>query len=232
MNQQRAAPSDWLSVFEIQLTSASDLLYANGRQQAMLSIKITPRAGQTVSDDEMASVCVVERNNDGSYIPVASGTESSLWWMSQDRNEYDFYTPVAASDSAGMVDKAREHKVSMTPERSQALSTASSSPSPPEVITTKDFYLMTTVPGGTTNTFYAQITKDNGTVYVTDDVFTTTVKLTSVPTPAYSADKDYALTKTLVSGSENSGIFVYEFSINHNVYEFRANESSGNDSVG
>lgn len=210
MNSAAPNPSSWLAVFSIEPGSATTQLYSNGRQQVELELKVQASAqnNQQISATELASLRIVERDNNGTFVPLPGVQVPRGWWFSDVRNEYDFYTPGGASAPTppkGLIAKAgRGQQLLKWLER---LWTAELSPP----LLTKPLYVMTEAPGGSIKEMFAQITRDTGDVYTTDYIFVSSVVVTAVRPEVFSAEDDYLLDKTLTSGTENSGIFVYEF---------------------
>ena len=94
--QTLRASNNWLSRFEISLTSLSALLYPNARQQVLVTLIIAPRTGQTISDDELESVCITTRKNE--LFPILpGGDDGSEWFYSQTKNQYLPYPASAVS---------------------------------------------------------------------------------------------------------------------------------------
>jgi hypothetical protein len=86
---------------------------------------------------------------------------------------------------------------------------------------------MTEAPAGTTKKLFAQITKDiTKDVYVTDNVFVSDISLVAVRMPNFSAALDYSMDKILISGNENSGIFVFEYHLSPSMTKFHSGEMS------
>jgi hypothetical protein len=212
-------PQTWLATFSIELASASTQLYANGRQQVELRLKAQANSqnNQQISPSELASLRIVERGNDGIFRPLPAIEVPGGWWCSELRNEYDFYARGVASDA-------------VTPKRStteaglgqrllaQFKNLWTAEQAPPLYI--KQLYVMTEAPGSSQIELYAQITKDSGDVFITDYIFVSSAVLTAVRPEDFSAAEDYLLDKNLVSGTEASGIFVYELLLHPKAMRF------------
>jgi hypothetical protein len=193
-------PTSWLDDFRIELTSASDHHYANDKQQIEITLSVRARDSLAVSDKEFASFRVMERNTAGAFIPLKTLPSQGSWWGSTEKNGYDYYASITSSaiDSPSVA------------ERSQTSVDDAHHANP---LLQKKIYAMTSASGGTTKQLWAQITKDTGEVYETNFEFVTDITLVAVPIPQYSAPADYSINRTLLSGSESSGIFVYEWVI-------------------
>lgn len=98
--------SSWenLETFEVEVSSPSNRLYRNGRQQVEVTVKLraTNGAGQIVplSEAEIRSVRLTDYNSGEELPPVpASGTVTQGWGTTATRNEYDFFP--GARDAEG-----------------------------------------------------------------------------------------------------------------------------------
>jgi hypothetical protein len=202
-------PQTWLAKFSIELGSASTQLYANGRQQVELKLKVQVTSqNDQLSATELASLCIVERDNNGVFRPLSAIEVRGGWWFSVMRNEYDFYAPGVATDTITPIRSTAEAGwAQRLLTRFKKLLTAEQAPP----LLTKQLYVMTEAPGSSQKELLAQITRDTGDVYNTDFIFVSSVVLTAVRSEEFSATEDYLLEKNLISGTEDSGIFVYEY---------------------
>jgi len=191
-------PTNWLTEFRIYQSSASDRQYGNNKQQIEITLSVKARESLTISDEEFASLRVVQRNSAGAFIPLGTEPSPGNWWISSVKNEFDYFATNASLDL-----RASPHNT--------AAPLGSFNQANPTL--EKKMYAMTSASGGTTKQLWAQITKRTGEVYETNFEFVTDITLTAVAIPQYSAPDDYSLNRTLISGSETSGIFIYEWII-------------------
>jgi len=98
MNDSRKDPQlHWTAlVFDMEVTSPSNRLYRNGRQQAEVTIKLRAIDDNNrpveLSAADRASVRLIDYNSGAEIAPVpASGTVSSGWGATTKRNEFAFY---------------------------------------------------------------------------------------------------------------------------------------------
>ncbi|WP_126282472.1 hypothetical protein [Burkholderia stagnalis] len=98
MNDSRNnTPLHWTAlVFDMEVTSPSNRLYRNGRQQAEITIKLlaidADNRPVALSEDERASVSLIDYNSGAEIAPVPeSGTVASGWGATTARNEFAFY---------------------------------------------------------------------------------------------------------------------------------------------
>jgi hypothetical protein len=216
-------PTVWLAAFSIKLGSAIPQLYANGRQQAELKLQVQAASGKQISATELATLRLVERNNDGVWVPLSASEVREGWWFSETRNEYDFYAPAAASDATLPI------RPSVRPGPWHRLLTRlkqllAAEPAPP--LYTRQQYVMTEASGSSQKELYAQITSDTGIIYTTDHIFVSSVVLDAVPLENFSAKEDYLLDKDLVAGTEDSGVFVFEFLLHCRAVAFLSGKMS------
>jgi hypothetical protein len=219
--QSAPLPNTWLVQFKIERTSASDYLYANTRQQVEISLVVQARENMALSDTEFESLCIVELDDNGSYAPVPPSQRGD-WWYSAQRNEYDYYSAaIQHADSPDGNQTSTRELLHTVKGWLEAVGTSLRMGAPQaEPVRRKRLYMMTAAPGGTTKKLFARITRDTGDIYVTDNIFVSDVTLVAVQVPRYSAALDYLMDRILVSGSEASGIFLYELHLQHRLARF------------
>jgi hypothetical protein len=59
--------ADWLSRFNINITSNSNRIFNNGNHQLEVSVGLTPRKGETITTEQLKSVRLVTFDDDGQY---------------------------------------------------------------------------------------------------------------------------------------------------------------------
>jgi len=59
--------ADWLSRLNINITSSSNRIFNNGNHQLEISVGLTPRNGEIITDEQLNSVRLVTLEDDGSY---------------------------------------------------------------------------------------------------------------------------------------------------------------------
>jgi hypothetical protein len=187
-------PNTWLKRFEIEISSASDRQYANGRQQIEVKVSIQAVLGAELTQEQIDSVRIVEVTSDGVFVPLTTASVPNGWWLTTQKNEYDYFPTTQQ-----MTVKGSEQDSSLSPQA--------------EPVHERNFYPVTLAPGGSKKKLWARITKDGDNEYITNATFISDVTLTAVAPPRFSAISDYVFDRVLVSGSENSGIFVYEFQL-------------------
>lgn len=195
-------PTNWLTTFEINVTSASPQHYANGKQQVEIILSVKARESLLVTEAQLASLCIVERTDAGKFVPLPTEPTSGNWWVTDQRNIYDYFQPAGLNQNDLSTDvqlTTHTHTDNTHFHESDLLN--------------KRFYAMTSASGGTTKKLWAQITKTPEEIYVTNFEFVTDVTLVAVAPPQHSAATDYSLNRRLISGSESSGMFIYEWII-------------------
>lgn len=84
--------SAWLDQFSIFLTSRSDRVYNNGRQQIEVTVLIIPADGQTVTDAQYDSLGLAYLNANDEWVALPRVVDSRGWCYQFDRdNHYDYY---------------------------------------------------------------------------------------------------------------------------------------------
>lgn len=192
----RAAPplGSWLSQIRMRLGSPTGHLYPNLRQQVEVVVEIQPRTNQDVSQQELDSVCLLLRNDDGTYTALqCEDNGQAQWFYRTVRNAYDYYPATSAQASA--------HAVS----EGEALA-----------VYTRRFYVHSRALAGTNVTLWAGITRIQGAeeyFYVTDGSetsFDEHVDISTKPIPVFGLD-DYSFERELIDGEGNSDLFIWEY---------------------
>ncbi|MFJ4389434.1 hypothetical protein [Pseudomonas soli] len=84
--------SPWLDQFSIFLTSRSDRVYNNGRQQIEVTVLIIPADGQTVTEEQYKSLGLAYLNASGEWLALPGVVDSLGWrYQSERDNRYDYY---------------------------------------------------------------------------------------------------------------------------------------------
>lgn len=87
-----STPSPWLADFHIALTSRSDRLYNNGRQQIEVTLVMIPAEGQSISDAQYASAGLMHENDAGEFVTLAHTEQAGGWFYQAEHDErYDYY---------------------------------------------------------------------------------------------------------------------------------------------
>lgn len=192
----RAAPplGNWLSQMRMRLGSPTGNLYPNLRQQVEVVVEIEPRTNQDVSQQELDSLCLLLRSDDGTYTALqCEDNGEAQWFYKTVRNAYDYYPGTSAAASA--------HAAS----EGAALA-----------VYTRRFYVHSRALAGTNVTLWAGITRIQGGeeyFYVTDGSetnFDEHVDISTMPIPLFGLD-DYSFERELVGGEGNSDLFIWEY---------------------
>ncbi|MFJ4389435.1 hypothetical protein [Pseudomonas soli] len=84
--------SPWLDQFSIFLTSRSDRVYNNGRQQIEVTVLILPAEGQAVTDAQYDSLGLAYLNANGEWVALPGVVDRLGWCYQSERdNRYDYY---------------------------------------------------------------------------------------------------------------------------------------------
>lgn len=197
--QDQATPplGNWLNKWRLNTTSPAKL-FPNARQQVEVTVTLEPRTNTTITDAEMASLKLLVRQDDGRFADVPMQDDGSRrWFGSEQMNDYEYYpetftiTPVI--EDGGPL---------------------------PGAIRAKRFYLHARARAGSQQEFWASITRNGSDgeryEYISDGSqtgFNSSVTLATVNAPTYNAPADYTFERRLVSGEENSDLFVWEYAL-------------------
>lgn len=213
--------SDWLSRFEIVLSSASTSVYNNSRQQVEVVILAKPQDGQTISETEYASLRIVSQKVIGIYDPLPENHASAPWFYSNQHDErFDYFpslTPPALPEPPipaeldGMV-LIRGDDVSYWLNDNNSRF--------------KQLYIHSRAPAGSKVTLRVAITRDaegggKGEDYYSDDIYESSIDLYAHPAPSYVFPQDYQWAQTRDEGDTVGGSrFIHEHRLTPNNVPF------------
>ena len=69
--------NSWLTQFKIEITSSSNKVFGNGRQQLEATVSVAPRTNSTISDEQLASIALVTLDDDGVYRELNGALKAS-----------------------------------------------------------------------------------------------------------------------------------------------------------
>ncbi|MFJ3466784.1 hypothetical protein [Pseudomonas sp. NPDC090201] len=88
--------ADWLSRFNINITSSSNRIFNNGNHQLEVSVGLTPRNGQTVTQEQLDSIQLVTLEDDGRYQEL-----SGEYGYADERDKrFEYYADTGSMPSA------------------------------------------------------------------------------------------------------------------------------------
>jgi len=67
----------WLSQFKIELTSSSNKVFGNRRQQLEATVSVSPRTNAIITDEQLASIALVTLDDDGVYRELNGALQAS-----------------------------------------------------------------------------------------------------------------------------------------------------------
>lgn len=196
-NLQPPQRANWLTKGEITVSSSSNRLYPNGRQQIELLLVVEPQPGQTITAKELASLRLMVHKADGTPIPLTDAPDTHGWRASLTRNEYDYY-PQGQFNPTPTINEPRPAE------------------SEPAIYTRQLYVMNSSQRGGESLTVYACITHqldDNYYDYVSDGnghMFNSSVDVMTEPLPSLEL-RDYLFEHQQLSGDENSDIQLREY---------------------
>lgn len=153
MNYTQQA-NQWLSRFEVAITSNASRVFANGRQQVEVTISIEPRKGQQISAEQLATLQLIVIDDDG----IPRDLQGDLQVTDRRDSRFAYHAASGAMPSALMQSSPRTLR--------------------------RRFYVSSTHAGGTLSTLYAGIWKDEQTHFETNRApFQSSVVIESIATP-------------------------------------------------
>jgi hypothetical protein len=185
--------SSWLTKLTTAVSSPSNRVYPNGRQQMEVTVVIEPLSSQTIKPEELASVKLMVRDAHGQFSPLPeSDSAGTPWFFSHARNEYLEY-PGGRNTSSAIN---------------------------PSAVYTRKFYVSAdTGSAGSMEALYAGITRhtEEGEYdYVTDGSesgFSSSVEVRTAEIPVFQVPGNYTFERTLTAGDGNSDIFTWQYSL-------------------
>lgn len=69
--------TNWITKFNISITSNSNRVFANGRHQLEVSVSVSPKSGQEISAEQMESLHLVTLDDDGVYRKLSGELDAS-----------------------------------------------------------------------------------------------------------------------------------------------------------
>jgi hypothetical protein len=184
----------WLLKLAPFITSPTNRVYPNGRQQIEVTVLVESRSIHPLKPEERASVRLMVRDRLGRFSPLPQGHEASLpWFFSHTRNAYLEYPG--------------------TQKREQAAS--------PSEVYTPSFYVSAGKLdlGQSLETLYVGITRytDEGQYeYVTDGTttgFAGYVEVRTAEIPTFHVPGNYTFERTLTAGNDASDIFTWQYAL-------------------
>lgn len=146
--------NQWLSRFSLEITSNSNRVYANGRQQVEVTVTLEARNNETISEESLASLQLVQLDDNGNIVVLDGGLLADI----KKDERFDYYA------ATGVAPRRLLHASTRTFRRR--------------------FYVNSTLPGGTLSTLYASIFKDqNNRVETHDGPFKSAVTIESITPP-------------------------------------------------
>lgn len=130
--------NQWLSRFRVDITSNSNRVYANGRQQVEVTVTLEPRDGQTISEQSLASLELLQIDDEGQFHIL----DAELQALHERDPRFTYHAASGVVPSPLMESSPRTLR--------------------------RRFYVTSTLPGGTLSTLYAGIWKDEQSHYETN----------------------------------------------------------------
>lgn len=98
--------TQWLSTFTLAVTSGSNTLFANGRQQIEITVGVTPQDGEEVTDEQMETIRLVTLDDDGNYQELPDELQ-----VQAERDErFDYYPEADAAEAPSALESASQRR--------------------------------------------------------------------------------------------------------------------------
>ncbi|MBJ9976844.1 hypothetical protein IAE35_11080 [Pseudomonas sp. S75] len=182
-------PGLWLKNWVIELVSASNKLYGNGRQQTAIRVRVEIQPKQPpLTQEQKDSMRLVLENFDGSYeILPPPGLQESQWTQTPIRDENFDLMPGSTVSARRDDQEDSDHIFAIV------------------------MFVSTTVVGAQTATLRAMIRRDADTVYYSDGSsnFNRSVEVTTIAPPIFE-ENDYAWTLSHTAGNIDNK-FLHEY---------------------
>ncbi|EJN34857.1 hypothetical protein [Pseudomonas sp. GM80] len=192
--QEKPPLSSWLTQLAVVVSSASNRVYPNSRQQLEVTVGIESLMSQTVKPEELASVKLMVRDAFGQFTALPEGDAGDgAWFFRRERNEYLEYPGVVSEPSSV----------------------------PPAAVHTRTFFVSASKSGnsgGNLERLYVGITRhtsEGSFEYITDGEesgFVSNVEVRKAEIPEYLVD-NYTFERTLISGNGDSDTFVWQYAL-------------------
>lgn len=222
-------PSLWLKEFTIKVSSNSDRVYNNGRQQIEISLIVEAHANQEVTDAQFNTLKPVYLDDDGNYVALPHIVSADDWWYADSENPAFDYLPSSfkpepmravilnADGSDGQMLEVGPDGNWLYVGSAESASVAYTQPSSARRV--KRFYVQSQSRAGTNITLYASIEKDQDTVYYSKNT-DSDITLFAEQSPTFNFPDDYnwtqrkiQLTADQFSSEDSDARFIYEFSL-------------------
>ena len=184
--------NQWLRHFQLDITSNSRRVYANGHQQVEITVSLEPRKGQTISQQSLDSLTLVQIDDEGNPRVL----DHPHLYAHYERDErFVYHNASGTAPSALMAHSPQSIR--------------------------RRFYVSSKRPGGTLSQIYALIWKDEDHYFVTNaDPFKSSVVIESIaPVPPandlFKLSSEPALTYKLPSSNLNYWDDEFEESVSY-----------------
>lgn len=109
-----ANDTNWITKFNIHVTSNSNKVFGNGRHQLEVSVSVTPKAGVEISDEQLDSIRLVTLDDDGAYQELDGELH-----MSKERDKrFEYYADTGGAPQALLAANSRRRRFYVSSTRS------------------------------------------------------------------------------------------------------------------
>jgi hypothetical protein len=109
-----ANDTNWITKFNIHVTSNSNKVFGNGRHQLEVSVSVTPKAGVSISDEQLDSIRLVTLDDDGAYQTLSG----ELRMFTERDKRFEYYADTGAAPQALLEANSRRRRFYVSSTRS------------------------------------------------------------------------------------------------------------------
>lgn len=109
-----ANDTNWITKFNIHVTSNSNKVFGNGRHQLEVSVSVTPKAGVEISDEQLDSIRLVTLDDDGAYQEL----DGELHVSKERDKRFEYYADTGGAPRALLAANSRRRRFYVSSTRS------------------------------------------------------------------------------------------------------------------
>lgn len=98
--------TNWITRFNISITSNANKVFSNGRQQLEVSVSVSPKSGQTITEEQMKSIRLVTLDDQGGYQELSG----ELTATTERDKRFEYYADTGVAPSHLQLESASRRK--------------------------------------------------------------------------------------------------------------------------
>lgn len=98
--------TNWITKFNISITSNANKVFSNGRQQLEVSVSVSPKSGQTITEEQMKSIRLVTLDDQGVYQELSGELGAST----ERDKRFEYYADTGVAPSNLQLESASRRK--------------------------------------------------------------------------------------------------------------------------